>query len=151
MHYTDVYAFTYRVHFMFSCAYVFWADCLGVANLSGGSSLQKTRSPSPSSHRLINCGSSSRGRALWCLPHPCWHIKWCCYCAGLVDVTTLLRFHRYSFLIIYRRLSHSRCLGLLSYSLSAPSSVVFSGPWVYGLHWLVRPSVLEENLLLSLS
>lgn len=42
---------------MFLRAYVFRADCLGVANLSGGSSLQKTRSLSPSSSVALHLGT----------------------------------------------------------------------------------------------
>lgn len=51
---------SYRVHSVFGVAFIYTSDLLGLDNLSGGLSLEKTDSPI-SQQPLIGCSSSSKG------------------------------------------------------------------------------------------
>lgn len=46
--------------------------------------------------------------------------NWCCYCLGVLDAATLLRFHGFSFHVLCRRQCHNRLLGPLVLTIFLP-------------------------------
>lgn len=65
------------------------------------------------------------GWSMWNLPTLHWPNNWCCYYTGLIQATTWLRVHGYSFPVRYRKtLSLSRHPGLLK-----PAIFLAPLPW----------------------
>lgn len=64
-------------------------------------------------HLLISCSSFSRNGVLWAFPNSCWHVNQCPHYAGLIKVTTLLRFCGSDFPVIFRKFS-TECPGSLT-------------------------------------
>lgn len=67
-------------------------------------------------HLFISCSSFSRSGILWAFHSSCWHANQCSHYAGLIKVTTLLRFHGSDFPVIFRKFP-SKCPGSLTLTI----------------------------------
>lgn len=111
-----------------SYTYVFRADCLGLVHLSGGT-IPEANYVFLSLWSLITWSTSPRGGTFWNFPHPCYMSNGAVIFQVLCRKPSFLRFHEYSFFVIYKSLSLSRWLG----DHSVSSSAIVLEPLVQGL------------------